>query len=111
LVRYETIFVLDNNAEKDSLVDKFVEKFKSLGAEIVNVDRWGKKRFAYEIDKRQYGDYTAVEFMAAGDVVKSIEREYRLNESVLRFLTYKISKHQLRQRELDSKKAATATKE
>jgi len=106
LKRYESIFVLDNNAEKDTLVDEFVEKMKSFGAEIVKVDRWGKKRLAYEIGKRQYADYTCIEFDAEPVAIEKIEREYRLKEEVLRFLTYVVSKNQMKQRAQDKKEVA-----
>ena len=106
--RYESIFILDNNAEKDSIVDTLIEKFKSYGAEVEKVDRWGKKRLAYEIGKRQYGDYTCIEFNAEPTVIAKIERDYRLNEQVIRFFTHVVSKRQLKQRAQDKKSAETA---
>ena len=103
--RYESIFVLDNNTDKDVLVEGYIEKIKSYGAEIVKVDRWGKKRFSYEIKKRQYGDYTCVEYMAAEKTIAEIERDFRLSEEVLRFMTYNITKAMLKQRDITAAKA------
>jgi len=108
LKRYESIFVLDNNVDKDTIVESIVEKIKAIGAEVVKIDRWGKKRFAYEIQKRQYGDFTAVEFDAVPTLIADIEREYRLNEDVLRHLTYVVSKQQMKQRALNEKAATAA---
>ena len=108
MTRYESIFILDNNAEKDSIVDTLVEKFKSYGAEVEKVDRWGKKRLAYEIGKRQYGDYTCLEFNADPASIAKMERDYRLNENVIRFFTHVVSKRQLKQRANDKKAAESA---
>ena len=85
-----------------------MKKFKSYGAEVEKVDRWGKKRLAYEIGKRQYGDYTCIEFNAEPTVIAKIERDYRLNEQVIRFFTHVVSKRQLKQRAQDKKTAETA---
>jgi small subunit ribosomal protein S6 len=101
--RYETIYIVDSNNEADSVVDRIDKKIKEFGGEIIKTSRWGKKRFAYEINKRQYGDYTAVEFDMESDKIKELEREFRLMEEVIRSMVYKVSKQHFKQRELDSK--------
>ena len=104
---YESIFILDTNTPNED-IDAFVEKLKKIisnfDADEVKVDRLGKSRLAYEIDKRQYGYYLSLEFTAGGKVVQPLEEEYRLSDEVLRFMTYRITPAQLKQREKDSKK-------
>ena len=87
-----------------------VEDHIGLTGEI-KVDRLGKSRLAYEIDKRQYGYYISLEFHASGEVVQPLEEEYRLSDEVLRFMTYRITPAQLKQREMDSKKVVSEVAE
>ncbi len=98
---YESVFILDTGLE-EGLQDKFVQKIESLitdnSGTILNNLRWGKKRLSYEIKKKQYGNYVCLEFEASGEVISQIEREYRLSEFVLRFLTMDIHKKVLTQR-------------
>jgi small subunit ribosomal protein S6 len=109
---YESIFITDTNTPQED-VDAFVDKLKKI---IVNygpeekfaVDRMGKHRLAYEIDKRQYGYYVSIEFEATGEVVAPLEEEYRLSDEILRFLTYRISTAQLKQRAKKIKQKAKA---
>lgn len=78
--------------EIDNTIDQIERSIKNNGGEIVEIDRWGKKRLAYEIKKRQYGYYVEIIFKVIGDVVKVIEREYGLDENILRYLTIKLDK-------------------
>lgn len=98
---YEAVIVLDPNMDTDSLVEQVQKKLEQHGASNVSIDRWGKKRFAYEIDRKQYGDYTAYMFNAEGKSIAEIEHELRITEEVIRFLVYRVSKAQLKQKELD----------
>ncbi len=88
--KYETIFILDSllkSEEIDAIVSKFERFISANGGQIDVVERWGKKRLAYEIKKRQYGYYVLIRFDGPPAMIKSLEREYRLNESVLRYKT------------------------
>ena len=111
---YESIFILDTNTPNED-IDAFVEKLKKIitnfGSGEIKVDRLGKSRLAYEIDKRQYGYYISLEFHASGEVVQPLEEEYRLSDEVLRFMTYRITPAQLKQREMDSKKVVSEVAE
>ncbi|MBN1541060.1 30S ribosomal protein S6 [candidate division KSB1 bacterium] len=91
--KYETIIVIDSllkGEEIESIVSKFQRFISDNGGEIEIVDQWGKKRLAYEIKKRQYGYYVLIRFDAPGNIVKQLEREYRLNESILRYKVLKL---------------------
>lgn len=92
--KYETTFVIDSlikSEEVESIISK-VEKFiTNNGGEILNVDRWGKKRLAYEIKKRQYGYYVLIDYKAPEHLNKNLEREYKLDENILRHLIVAIN--------------------
>ena len=88
--KYETIFVIDSllkNEEIESIVNKYERFISANGGSIDIVDRWGKKRLAYEIKKRQYGYYVLIRFDGPPTMIKPLEREYRLNEAILRYKT------------------------
>jgi small subunit ribosomal protein S6 len=110
---YESIFILDTNTpneQVDAFIDKLVSLIETYKGRDIKIDRIGKKRLAYEIQKRQYGYYISLEFTAEGEIVSSLEEVYRLSDEVLRYMTYKITKAQLKQREND-KKAAEVQRE
>jgi small subunit ribosomal protein S6 len=76
--------------EVHSLSDKITNFISNHGGKIEKVEDWGKRRLAYEIKKKQYGFYLNVRFSGPESLPPLLEREYRLNESVLRSLTAKI---------------------
>jgi len=87
---YQTIIVIDSLLkieEIDAVIEKVVRIINNNGGEVQNVDRWEKKRLAYEIKNRQYGYYVELLFDAPGNLVKVLERDYRLDENILRYLT------------------------
>ena len=87
---YETVFILDPGLDEAQVNDE-VEKTSNListnGGKIVDVQRWGRKRLAYEINKKRDGVYTMIKHESTGDTVKELERRLRLNDSVMRVLT------------------------
>jgi small subunit ribosomal protein S6 len=103
---YELTFVLDPQLEQNQ-IDEIVQKIESLitdsKGEIEKKDLWGKRRLAYEIKKRQYGFYIYLLFKSPVDVIDKIERDFKLNESVLRFLTIRLSKAAIKQMEKGQK--------
>ena len=88
--KYETIFVIDSllKAEEiEAIITKYERFISANGGEIDAIEKWGKKRLAYEIKKRQYGYYVLIRFEGLPTMIKTLEREYRLNESLLRYKT------------------------
>ncbi|MCB9496172.1 MAG: 30S ribosomal protein S6 [Fibrobacteria bacterium] len=87
---YETVVLVDANQE-DAAIEASVQKFQDMLAgngEIVRVDRWGKRKIAYEIDGKSHADYTVYYYhLANGKFVTEFERQLRLDESIIRFLT------------------------
>jgi small subunit ribosomal protein S6 len=95
LRKYETIFVVDSllkSEEIESIVSKYERFISANGGKIEDIEHWGKKRLAYEIKKRQYGYYVLIRFEGPPTMIKPLEREYRLNESLLRFKTLAMEK-------------------
>lgn len=93
--KYETIFIIDSllkSEEIDNIINKYERFLSANGGQIETVERWGKKRLAYEIKKRQYGYYVVIRFDGPPTMIKQLEREYRLNESMLRFKTLAMPK-------------------
>jgi len=72
------------------LLTQLGEQIKSLGADVVKVENWGKRRLAYDIRKQREGTYAVLEVSAEPSMVKEFERQLRLNENVLRFLSTRV---------------------
>lgn len=92
---YETTVVADSLLKPDDLRDlreKIAGFLSNHGGEVQKAEEWGKRRLAYEIAKKQYGYYVHFRFTAPEAVIGLLEREYRLNESILRFLTIRVDK-------------------
>lgn len=95
---YETAIVFDSQSKSEEIEDRInnVNQFiTNHGGKITGTVEVGKKRLAYEINKKQYGYYVYVRFTGPGQLISLLEREYRLNESILRYLTLKVDKKQI----------------
>jgi small subunit ribosomal protein S6 len=113
---YETIFILDSllaPEEIDKIINRVKEMIETNGGKILTVEKWGKRRLAYEIQKKQYGFYVAIEFEGEGPIPNSLEREYNFNDKILRYLTYRYTKNKIiaRKIELETKKNQPVTVE
>lgn len=101
---YETIFILDSlmpPKEIDAAIERFSSIITSNGGKVRKVDKWGKRRLAYEIEKKQYGFYGSIEFEGEGNIPKELESEYNFNDKVLRYLTYRYDKRKLKAMQLE----------
>ena len=88
--KYETTFILEPGLDENKVneeVEKVSSWIKDLNGEILEVQRWGKRRLAYEINRKRDGIYTMVLYQGGGPLVKEVERRLRLNESVMRSLS------------------------
>jgi small subunit ribosomal protein S6 len=93
---YETVFILTpqlSEIETQEVVDRFVDYLISEGAEIVNKENWGLRSLAYPIQKKSTGIYSLIEFKAKPQVIAKLETQFRRNERVMRFLTFKQDKN------------------
>ena len=90
---YEILVIVDprpTDEEVTELLTQIGEQAKSLGIEVDKVDNWGKRRLAYDIRKQREGTYAVFEAKAEPSMVKELERQLRLNENVLRFLSTRV---------------------
>ncbi len=87
--KYETLIVLRPDLEEEERV-ALIEKFKeiiSAEGEVTNIDEWGNKKLAYEIEKLREGYYLIVEYQAETTLPKEFERNLKISENVLRYMT------------------------
>ena len=84
---YEMMIILDPELEERTVapsLEKFLDVVRKGGGSVDNVDIWGKRRLAFDIDKRSEGIYAVVDMKAEPAVAKELDRQLNLNESVLR---------------------------
>ncbi|EOS26860.1 ribosomal protein S6 [Lachnospiraceae bacterium 3-1] len=87
--KYELALVVNakiEDEERAAVVEKAKEYITRFGGTITNVDEWGKKRLAYEIQKMREGFYYFIQFDANADCPAEIEKRIRIMDNVLRFL-------------------------
>ena len=111
MTKYETTFILEpglDEARVNEEVERVTQWIKDLGAELLDVQRWGKRRQAYEIHLKRDGIYTMFLYQGPGSVVKEIERRLRLNEQVMRVLTVMHVPPELTQPQADPEALAAA---
>ena len=84
---YELMVILDPELEERTVapsLDTYLNVVRNDGGTVENVDVWGRRRLAYEIDKKAEGIYAVVSLQAEPATVKELDRQLTLNESVLR---------------------------
>ena len=84
---YELMVILDPELEERTVapsLDRFLNVVRQGGGSVENVDIWGRRRLAYDINKKSEGIYAVVNMTAMLDVAKELDRQLGLNESVLR---------------------------
>jgi small subunit ribosomal protein S6 len=90
---YENLFIVKPDAteeEIDHLIDQMSKNVTTTGGTIDKVDKWGKRRLAYRIEKHREGTYVLMQFSAEPATVKEFERRLRVQDSVIKFLTVRI---------------------
>ena len=93
---YETVFIATpvlSEAQLDELFGKFQGVITENGGQIVNAEAWGLKKLAYAIQKKTTGYYFLIEFAGEGDLIEKLEKQYRRDERVIRFLSFRQDKH------------------
>ncbi len=103
---YESVIIINATLE-DAQVETEIEKIKDFilknGGEMRALEKWGRRRLAYAIKKKNNGFYVLYEFKAPGDIVAKLERQYLLNENVIRFMTIELNKKALKAKEVGQK--------
>ena len=94
--QYETVFILTPVLSEEQMkeaVKKYEDLLKKEGATILHRENWGMRKLAYPIQKKSTGFYYLIEFKAEGEIVSKLEVEYRRDERVIRFLTFRMDKY------------------
>ena len=94
--QYETVFIVTpvlSEVQIKEAVTKFRDIITSNGGEIVNEEDWGLRKLAYPIQKKSTGFYHLFEFIAEPSFVETLEVQYRRDERIIRFLTFKLDKY------------------
>jgi small subunit ribosomal protein S6 len=90
---YEELFIIRPDATEEE-IDQVIEPLKNVitGAKgtVDKVEKWGKRRLAYRVDKHREGSYVLFQFTAAPETVKELERRLRVTDDVIKFLTVRI---------------------
>ena len=84
---YEVMVILDPELDERTVapsLDQFLTVVKNDGGTVEKVDIWGRRRLSYEINKKTEGIYAVIDLQATPEAVAELDRQLRLNESVLR---------------------------
>lgn len=89
--KYESVVIINPNVEEEAL-KALVERFSTLinsDGKVEKVDELGKRKLAYEINKNKEGYYLVFNFEANPDLIKELERNYRITDEVIKFIVIK----------------------
>lgn len=85
---YEVLFILDpviDDSEKNAMIER-VKEIINDGGEAGEVDIWGNRKLAYEINKKKDGFYVLIQFKANADMPKELDRRLRISDSIMRHI-------------------------
>ena len=97
---YESAVLINAALEDDqiqSIISHIKELISSNDGEITDVEEWGRKRLAYMIKRSKIGYYIIFQFNAYPQIISSLEKFYKLDENILRYLSIKLTKNALEQ--------------
>ena len=95
---YESVIIFNATLEDpqvDSILSSLEEQMSANGVEVSDVEKWGRKRLAYPIQKGKSGFYVIYHFTSPREYITKFERSLRLDENVIRFLTIKLEQKDL----------------
>ncbi len=93
MLQYETIFITDPNLpaeEVEALVKGYEQLAASVKGKVLKAENWGKRRLAYPIRRHEEGVYVLMVIECPADLVKELDRRYRMNDRILRHLTVRV---------------------
>lgn len=91
--RYESVVILAPEMPDDDIrnfTEKYSELIKTNGGEIIKIEDWGFKRLAYLVKKKEKGRYILFDFVGVPALITELERQFKITEEVLKFLSVKI---------------------
>lgn len=106
---YESAVLINATLEDDqieSILKKIEESISTLGGSIREIENWGRKRLAYVVNKNKIGYYAIFRYDAPPELISKLDRQFQLDENILRYLNIKLSSEALEQIEKDKKEAS-----
>ncbi len=88
--RYETIFIVQIDLPTDelnSLIERYRAIVTALKGTIIKVEKWGKRKLAYEIKKQSNGYYVMIDFAGKSAIIDELERNFKIDDKILKFMT------------------------
>ena len=89
--KYESVIIINPTVDEEgikALIAKFTEIINNAG-KVESVDEIGKKKLAYEIMKQKEGYYAVFNFEAKSELIAELERNYRIDDNIMKFITVK----------------------
>jgi small subunit ribosomal protein S6 len=93
---YEIMIILDSNLEERTVqptLEQYLKVVTGGGGKVEKVDVWGKRRLAYQIEKKAEGFYAVVDLTAEPNIVLELDRQLNLNEGILRTKVMRPEQH------------------
>ena len=109
--RYETIVIVDPDLSEEGrgpVFDRVKDIIPQQGGTLVEIEDWGSKRLAYDIKKKPRGFYTRLDYCGSGAVVDEMERFFRIDDRVMKYMTIVIAENVDPEALLAEKAAAAA---
>ncbi|OQY13817.1 MAG: 30S ribosomal protein S6 [Desulfobacteraceae bacterium 4572_187] len=94
--RYETIVIIDPDLaeeERAGVLERTTDLIPKEGGFLVMLDEWGTRKLAYEIKKKVRGYYVRIDYCGMGPLVDEMERFFRIDDKVLKFMTVLLEKN------------------
>lgn len=92
---YESLFIIRpsiTDEETSALIEKMKAVAEKTGAQFIKSENWGRKKLAYEVRRERKGTYVYFYFKAPNNTVGELERAYRLEDNIIKFLTVHLEK-------------------
>jgi small subunit ribosomal protein S6 len=112
MTHYESIFILNpdlSSEQAEKVQQTMTGVVEKNGGTVHVLDDWGVKRLAYEVKKHKKGHYLLMQFSGTSAALSELERNYRLNDGVIKYMTLRIEKDKLKPAETREPAAKSAT--
>ncbi len=104
LREYETVIVADPDLSEEQLAD-LIEKFQNIIVRdkgiVKEVEKWGLKDLAFKVKHKNRGYYFILHYYGGPDIVEEVERNIRIDDRIIRFLSFKVSKDEFDRKEIE----------
>lgn len=86
---YETLYIVRPDLDEEALtgvIDKYNNLISANGGEVINTNKWGKRKLAYEVKDYREGYYVLIDFQGQPAVAQELERVFKISDDVIRYL-------------------------